>query len=77
MSTGKLALGILGGIAAGALLGVLFAPEEGKKTRKKIADKGNDFAGELKGKIEDLYKNITNHSQDLLENAEDLATNRK
>jgi len=76
MSIGKLAL-ILGGVATGALLGVLFAPEEGKKTRKKLADKGNDLAGEIKGKFEDLYKNITNHSDELINNVENLATNKK
>ncbi|REH00499.1 YtxH domain-containing protein [Flavobacterium aquicola] len=77
MSAGKLILGILGGVAAGAILGVLFAPEEGKKTRKKIADKGNDFAGEIKGKFEDLYKNIKNHQEDLLQDTKNLATNKK
>lgn len=77
MNTGKIVLGILGGVAAGALLGVLFAPEQGKKTRKKIVDKGNDFTGEIKGKIEDLYQNITNHQQDFLENAKDFAKSKK
>jgi len=77
MNTGKILLGVLGGIAAGALLGVLFAPEEGKKTRKKIIDKGNDFTGEIKGKIEDLYHNITNHQQEFLENDKDFAKNKK
>lgn len=59
MSNTKVILGLLGGVAAGALLGVLFAPAEGKKTRKKILDKGNDFAEDMKGKFEELYENVT------------------
>lgn len=77
MSTGKLLLGVLGGVAAGALLGVLFAPDEGKNTRKKITDKGNDLAGGLKGKVEDLFKNIKNHNEEFLSHAKDLAANKK
>ena len=76
MSLGKLAVGILGGVAAGALLGVLFAPEEGSKTRKKIADKGNEFAGEIKRKLEDSYKNITNQQGNHTENTNDFASNK-
>jgi len=39
MSSSKVLLGVLGGVAAGALMGVLFAPSEGKKTRKKFYPK--------------------------------------
>lgn len=77
MSLGKLAVGILGGVAAGAILGVLFAPEEGSKTRKKIAEKGNDLAGEIKRKLEDSYRNITNHQEDFMEDAKDFASNKR
>ena len=77
MSLGKLAIGILGGVAAGALLGVLFAPEEGSKTRKKISDKGNDFVGEIKRKLDDSYKNMTNHKEDFLNDAKEFASNKK
>lgn len=55
MNTGKAVLAVLGGVAVGALVGVLFAPDKGTKTRKKILDKGKNYVGDLKGKFEDLY----------------------
>lgn len=35
MNSGKVVLGALAGLAAGALLGILFAPDKGSETRKK------------------------------------------
>ena len=32
------------GVAAGAILGILFAPDKGSETRRKISDKGKDYA---------------------------------
>lgn len=37
----------LGGIAVGALLGVLFAPAEGKKTRAAIKNKTSDLVDKV------------------------------
>ena len=48
MSTGKVILGSLAGLAIGAIAGILLAPEKGSITRKKIMDKGDDYADELK-----------------------------
>jgi gas vesicle protein len=39
-------LGVVIAGAAGAMLGVLFAPAKGSETRKRIADKSVQFAGE-------------------------------
>lgn len=54
MKTSHAALGILGGVVVGTVLGVLFAPEKGATTRKKIATKGNDLKDNLKNSLEDL-----------------------
>jgi gas vesicle protein len=43
MSNGKIVLGVLAGIAAGTLLGVLIAPDKGAETRRKIRQKGDDL----------------------------------
>jgi gas vesicle protein len=72
MESGKTALGILLGIGAGALLGVLFAPAKGSKTRKRIMDKGQNYADELKGKFEGLYHEVSEKYDALLEEAKTM-----
>ncbi len=74
---GKISLGL--GLIAGALTGMLFAPEEGRKIRSKIA-KG-DAKGLLKSlqemgeDMKDVATDLVNRPsvQELLENAKDKA----
>ena len=72
MNSSKLVLGILGGVAAGALLGVLFAPEKGSKTRKKIVNKSNDFVDDVKDKFDDMYADVTDKYENLLRDAKGM-----
>ena len=72
MEAGKTALGIALGIGAGALLGVLFAPAKGSKTRKRIMDKGQNYADELKGKFDGLYQEVSEKYDALLEEAKTM-----
>ncbi|MBL7971614.1 MAG: YtxH domain-containing protein, partial [Prolixibacteraceae bacterium] len=51
MSSGKVLLGVLAGAAAGALIGILFAPDKGSETRRKIAEKGEDYVDGMKEKF--------------------------
>jgi len=75
MSTGKVFLGLLAGVAAGALIGVLFAPEKGCETRKKIAKKGKDYADDLTRKMNDFIEDMTQKFETVVRKAKDSAEN--
>jgi gas vesicle protein len=60
MNSGKAFLGVLVGITAGAALGILFAPEKGSNTRKKIVKKGEDLANTLDEKIDEKFGELMN-----------------
>ena len=58
MSSGKVLLGVLAGIATGALLGVLFAPAKGSNTRKNISRKTEDLVDAMNDKIEEKVNEV-------------------
>ena len=58
MRPGKVLLGLLAGLAAGALLGVLFAPDKGVTTRKKITKKSEDYAEAVKEKFNEFLDSL-------------------
>lgn len=60
MSAGKVMLGVIAGAAAGALLGILFAPDKGTETRRKIRESGDSYARNIKSKFNDFVNNVSN-----------------
>ena len=49
--SGKVVTALLAGLAAGAVLGILFAPDKGSKTREKIKTGFDDLKDEAKEKF--------------------------
>lgn len=56
--TGKILFAVLAGAAVGAAIGLLFAPEKGSDTRKKIMDAADDLASNLKEKGTDIVNDL-------------------
>ena len=72
MSTEKVVVGTLAGLAIGAIAGILFAPEKGSKTRKQIMDKGDDFVAELKSKFNEIFDSITEKYESTKKDAQEF-----
>lgn len=51
-NTGKIITAVAAGAAAGAVLGILFAPDKGSETRKKINEQGKKIAEGVKDKFQ-------------------------
>ena len=59
MNTGKVLLGVLAGVAAGALVGILFAPAKGSRTRRRILRQGESYVDGLKDKFNEYADTIS------------------
>jgi gas vesicle protein len=58
MSSSKILVGFLAGAAVGALAGILFAPDKGSATRKKIATKTSDITDSVKNSFSDFIDTV-------------------
>lgn len=77
MSTGKIVIGVVAGLATGALLGVLFAPEKGVRTRKRMLKEGERITDDMTEKIMDFLDTITDKFNDVKKDVTDFAEKAK
>jgi gas vesicle protein len=59
MGSGKVLPSVLAAATAGVILGILFAPDKGTETRKKLARKSSDIADSLKDKYKEYSEVIS------------------
>jgi gas vesicle protein len=69
MTRGSIILGVLAGLTAGAIVGILFAPDKGSATRKKIIQKGESYVDNLKEKINSILIDGKKHFEKASESA--------
>jgi len=73
MSNSKTVLGFLAGAAVGSILGILFAPDKGTETRRRISETGSDVTDSLKSKFNDFVDGIRDTYQGVKDDAQDMA----
>ena len=64
--SGKVVTALLAGLAAGAVLGLLFAPEKGSETRDKINDSLADLADAIKERAEQQIDQLNDLKEKVL-----------
>ncbi|MBK6947998.1 MAG: YtxH domain-containing protein [Haliscomenobacter sp.] len=70
-------MGILAGIATGALFGVLFAPGKGSSTRRKIAHGGEEYLNDMAEKFDDFIDGVTKKFESVKDEAVRMTENGK
>ncbi|NBB17942.1 hypothetical protein GVN20_01120 [Runella sp. CRIBMP] len=84
-SNSKIVLGLVTAAAAGAVIGLLFAPEKGTEIRDKVRETANGFASdlldalqrgrqqytEIKDNVEDTAKELKSKAEDRISEVKD------
>lgn len=73
MSTRKIVLCTLAGIA----VGILFAPDKGSKTRKRLMDMGDEYVSNLKSQLDDHVEMLKDKYNAVMGSAESLVNTGK
>lgn len=64
-SASTVALALVGGIAVGAIVSLLFAPQKGEDTRNMIADKTRDLTDGVKEKFRTIRNKAQMHGKEM------------
>jgi gas vesicle protein len=76
-NNGKAFLAALTGVASGIALGLLFAPDKGEETRKKLNKKREAYLKDLIDEVEELRENLNKRAEDTRDGISELSKNAK
>ncbi len=77
MSKTNILISVIIGSFIGALLGVLYAPEKGEKTRKQIAQKSDEYSDLVKSEFDDFVKSMRKKYESALDDTEEIINKGK
>ena len=69
----KIIIAAAAGIAAGAIMGILFAPSSGKETRKRIKKAGSQLTENVNETIQKGRKSLTTLREEIKERLESMS----
>ncbi|MFM6924490.1 MAG: YtxH domain-containing protein [Ferruginibacter sp.] len=72
-TSGKILAAVAAGIAAGAVLGILFAPDKGSETRRKINERGKRFSDDAKDMMRKGKEKLNDLKEDIEKTVADVA----
>ncbi len=64
--SGKVVTALLAGLAAGAVLGILFAPDKGSETRDKLNESLTDLGEAIKERAEEQFDQLNDFKEKIL-----------
>ena len=73
--TGKVIGALLVGAALGGALGILFAPDKGSRTRRKLMAKGNDLTDSIRDKFDEFLEGVKEQIDTMKEKASEYMDN--
>lgn len=76
-NAGKVIGAIFLGAAIGGALGILFAPDKGSETRKKISKKGHDLTDAVKEKFDAIVDKFRKEVEDVKDQTDEYVANGK
>ena len=76
-NTVKLVGALVLGAAVGGALGILFAPDKGSETRKKILSQGGDLSDALKEKLKDFWDELKQEPEAVKEKVNEFKNDGK
>jgi len=73
----KIIIGALAGLVAGALIGILFAPDKGSVVRGTISKKREDYLDSIKRTFNSFVDGVAGKFDKVKEEAADIVDSRK